>query len=165
MEAVADGRIVAQAIDRFLNGDMENVPRLPFNSRKEPSLKHVDPCHFSAYPKKARSIMPELTRAQREQSFAEVELGFESADAIAEAARCLECDCQANTACDLRDYATEYHAEQTFTCSVDVKNHDAWQAQRQRDHRHKFSVDRSAGHIPYRNRAVCGCSIAILFLC
>ncbi len=158
VEAVADGRIVAQAIDRFLNGDMENVPRLPFNSRKEPSLKQVDPSHFSAYPKKARSIMPELTRAQREQSFAEVELGFESADAIAEAARCLECGCQANTACDLRDYATEYQAEQTFTCSVDVKNHDAWQTQHQRDHRHKFPVDRSAEFIVFdANRCIsCG---------
>ncbi|GAL19874.1 NAD-dependent formate dehydrogenase alpha subunit [Vibrio maritimus] len=32
-------------------------------------------------------------------------------DAIAEAARCLECGCQANTQCDLRDYATEYQVD------------------------------------------------------
>ncbi|EKK9985628.1 formate dehydrogenase subunit alpha [Vibrio vulnificus] len=158
VEAVADGRIAAQAIDRFFDGDMENIPLKPFNSRKEQKLKQVDPLHFSHLQKVARTIMPELTSQQREQSFEEVELGFDNAEAMAEAARCLECGCQANTSCDLRDYATEYGAEQHFHYSVNIKSHDEWQALRQNDPRHKYPIDHSSEFIVFdANRCIsCG---------
>ncbi|EIE1224327.1 formate dehydrogenase subunit alpha [Vibrio vulnificus] len=158
VEAVADGRIAAQAIDRFFDGDMENIPLKPFNSRKEQKLKQVDPLHFSHLQKVARTIMPELTSQQREQSFEEVELGFDNAEAMAEAARCLECGCQVNTSCDLRDYATEYGAEQHFHYSVDIKSHDEWQALRQNDPRHKYPIDHSSEFIVFdANRCIsCG---------
>ncbi|EJO2018825.1 formate dehydrogenase subunit alpha [Vibrio vulnificus] len=158
VEAVADGRIAAQAIDRFFDGDMENIPLKPFNSRKEQKLKQVDPLHFSHLQKVARTIMPELTSQQREQSFEEVELGFDNAEAMAEAARCLECGCQVNTSCDLRDYATEYGAEQHFHYSVDIKIHDEWQALRQNDPRHKYPIDHSSEFIVFdANRCIsCG---------
>ncbi|EJT1340639.1 formate dehydrogenase subunit alpha [Vibrio vulnificus] len=158
VEAVADGRIAVQAIDRFFDGDMENIPLKPFNSRKEQKLKQVDPLHFSHLQKVARTIMPELTSQQREQSFEEVELGFDNAEAMAEAARCLECGCQVNTSCDLRDYATEYGAEQHFHYSVDIKSHDEWQALRQNDPRHKYPIDDSSEFIVFdANRCIsCG---------
>ncbi|EPW5498239.1 formate dehydrogenase subunit alpha [Vibrio vulnificus] len=158
VEAVADGRIAAQAIDRFFDGDMENIPLKPFNSRKEQKLKQVDPLHFSHLQKVARTIMPELTSQQREQSFEEVELGFDNAEAMAEAARCLECGCQVNTSCDLRDYATEYGAEQHFHYSVNIKSHDEWQALRQNDPRHKYTIDHSSEFIVFdANRCIsCG---------
>ncbi len=158
VEAVADGRIAAQAIDRFFDGDMENIPLKPFNSRKEQKLKQVDPLHFSHLKKVARTIMPELTSQQREQSFEEVELGFDNAEAMAEAARCLECGCQVNTSCDLRDYATEYGAEQHFHYSVNIKSHDEWQALRQNDPRHKYPIDHSSEFIVFdANRCIsCG---------
>ncbi|EOK5762799.1 formate dehydrogenase subunit alpha [Vibrio vulnificus] len=158
VEAVADGRIAAQAIDRFFDGDMENIPLKPFNSRKEQKLKQVDPLHFSHLQKVARTIMPELTSQQREQSFEEVELGFDNAEAMAEAARCLECGCQVNTSCDLRDYATEYGAEQHFHYSVNIKSHDEWQALRQNDPRHKYPFDHSSEFIVFdANRCIsCG---------
>ncbi|HAS8422635.1 TPA: formate dehydrogenase subunit alpha [Vibrio vulnificus] len=158
VEAVADGRIAAQAIDRFFDGDMENIPLKPFNSRKEQKLKQVDPLHFSHLQKVARTIMPELTSQQREQSFEEVELGFDNAEAMAEAARCLECGCQVNTSCDLRDYATEYGAEQHFHYSVDIKSHDEWQVLRQNDPRHKYPIDHSSEFIVFdANRCIsCG---------
>ncbi|MGL0951888.1 formate dehydrogenase subunit alpha [Vibrio vulnificus] len=158
VEAVADGRIAAQAIDRFFDGDMENIPLKPFNSRKEQKLKQVDLLHFSHLQKVARTIMPELTSQQREQSFEEVELGFDNAEAMAEAARCLECGCQVNTSCDLRDYATEYGAEQHFHYSVDIKSHDEWQALRQNDPRHKYPIDHSSEFIVFdANRCIsCG---------
>ncbi|ENI8074010.1 formate dehydrogenase subunit alpha [Vibrio vulnificus] len=158
VEAVADGRIAAQAIDRFFDGDMENIPLKPFNSRKEQKLKQVDPLHFSHLQKVARTIMPELTSQQREQSFEEVELGFDNAEAMAEAARCLECGCQVNTSCDLRDYATEYGAEQHFHYSVNIKSHDEWQALRQNDPRHKYPIDHSSEFIVFdANRCIsCG---------
>ncbi|MCJ0802504.1 formate dehydrogenase subunit alpha [Vibrio vulnificus] len=158
VEAVADGRIAAQAIDRFFDGDMENIPLKPFNSRKEQKLKQVDPLHFSHLQKVARTIMPELTSQQREQSFEEVELGFDNAEAMAEAARCLECGCQVNTSCDLRDYATDYGAEQHFHYSVNIKSHDEWQALRQNDPRHKYPIDHSSEFIVFdANRCIsCG---------
>ncbi|MGF1690708.1 formate dehydrogenase subunit alpha [Photobacterium kagoshimensis] len=113
IEAVADGRVAAEAIDRFFNGSMEHIPVKPFNSQKAPKLKQVDTKQFESLKKVMRSVMPELTSKERELSFAEVETGFSNEDAIREAERCLECGCQANTDCKLRDFATEYKVEET----------------------------------------------------
>ncbi|CAE6957738.1 Belongs to the prokaryotic molybdopterin-containing oxidoreductase family [Vibrio sp. B1FIG11] len=158
VEAVGDGRVAAKAIDLFLNGDMADMPKAAFNSRKEKKLSQVDPLHFENIQKVARSIMPELTPAQREQSFAEVELGFDNEEAMKEAARCLECGCQANTDCALRDYSTEYEAEQSFDFSLQVKSHQDWLDLRAKDLRHKYEVDRSSEFIEFdANRCIsCG---------
>ncbi|WGS61964.1 formate dehydrogenase subunit alpha [Vibrio lentus] len=164
VEAVGDGRIAAQAIDRFFNGDMNQIPDKPFNSRKQKQLKSVDPEQYKSIQRMARKIMPELTPEQREQSFEEVETGFDNADAIAEAARCLECGCQANTDCDLRDYSTEYKATQTHPeYKIDVASNDSWQAIRAEETkvgltRQKFAVDDSSEFIIFdANRCIsCG---------
>ncbi|CAH1531741.1 Formate dehydrogenase-O, major subunit [Vibrio owensii] len=158
VEAVGDGRVAAKAIDLFLNGDMADMPKAAFNSRKEKKLSQVDPLHFENIQKVARSIMPELTPAQREQSFAEVELGFDNEEAMKEAARCLECGCQANTDCSLRDYSTEYEAEQSFDFSLQIKSHQDWLDLRAKDLRHKYEVDRSSEFIEFdANRCIsCG---------
>ncbi|HFN0386898.1 TPA: FAD-dependent oxidoreductase, partial [Vibrio parahaemolyticus] len=63
VEAVGDGRVAAKAIDLFLHGDMADMPKPAFNSRKEKKLAQVDPLHFENIQKVARSIMPELTPA------------------------------------------------------------------------------------------------------
>ncbi|MCG9545806.1 formate dehydrogenase subunit alpha [Vibrio sp. Isolate33] len=164
VEAVGDGRIAAQAIDRFFNGDMENIPAKPFNSRKHNQLKAVDPEQYKSIQRMARKIMPELTPEQREQSFEEVETGFDNTDAIAEATRCLECGCQANTDCDLRDYSTEYKATQTHPeYKIDVASNESWQAIRAEESkvgstRQKFAVDDSSEFIIFdANRCIsCG---------
>ncbi|MFS1468428.1 formate dehydrogenase subunit alpha [Vibrio lentus] len=164
VEAVGDGRIAAQAIDRFFNGDMNQIPAKPFNSRKQKQLKAVDPEQYKSIQRMARKIMPELTPEQREQSFEEVETGFDDTDAIAEAARCLECGCQANTDCDLRDYSTEYKATQTHPeYKIDVASNDSWQAIRAEETkvgltRQKFAVDDSSEFIIFdANRCIsCG---------
>ncbi|MGR5261029.1 formate dehydrogenase subunit alpha [Vibrio astriarenae] len=158
VEAVADGRIVAQAIDRFFDGNMEQIPVTPFNARKGKSVKQVDPEQFSRIQTVARKIMPELTSAQREQSFAEVELGFDNHEAMAEAARCLECGCQANTSCDLRDYSTEYSAQQSFDGVVEIQSNAEWQNLRGSDNRQKFAIDDSSEFIVFdANRCIsCG---------
>ncbi|MDN3696246.1 formate dehydrogenase subunit alpha [Vibrio cortegadensis] len=158
VEAVGDGRIAAEAMDRFFNGDMENIPVTPFNSRKEKKLKQIDPLQFENLQKVARKIMPELTAEQRAQSFDEVETGFDNADAIAEAARCLECGCQANTDCDLRDYSTEYGAVQTFDHAIDIQSNYYWQENRCKESRQKFEVDSSSEFVIFdANRCIsCG---------
>ncbi|MEH0664689.1 formate dehydrogenase subunit alpha [Vibrio scophthalmi] len=156
IEAVADGRIAAQAIDRFFKGTMASLPVKPFNARKEPSVNKVDPAQFKKIEQVKRMIMPELSTEQRECSFDEVELGFDNDQAMAEAARCLECGCQANTDCALRDYATTYQAEQHHPQSVKVQSAADWQAVR--DERHKFCVDSSSEFIVFdANRCIsCG---------
>lgn len=164
VEAVGDGRIAAQAIDRFFNGDMDSIPAKPFNSRKHKQLKAVDPEQYKSIQRMARKIMPELTPEQREQSFEEVETGFDNADAIAEAARCLACGCQANTNCDLRDYSTEYKATQTHPeYKIDIASNESWQAIRTEEAkvgstRQKFAVDNSSEFIIFdANRCIsCG---------
>ncbi len=141
IEAVADGRKAALAIDQFLHGDMIDPVR-PFNACKAPTLKLVDPAQFAHLKQIARSIMPHLAVAEREGSFAEVEHGLSDADARNEASRCLECGCQANTNCALRDYATEYKVEQSAL--------DTSQCQ-------KFAVDNSSEFIVFDANRCIGC--------
>ena len=143
IQAIGDGRIAANAIDRFFNGTMEYIPLKPFNSQKAPKLKQVDPTQYKVILKAMRSVMPALSVEEREMNFEEVETGFENVEALREAARCLECGCQKNTDCKLRDFATEYKVEETAI------NMDACQ---------KFEVDTSSEFIVFdANRCIsCG---------
>ena len=143
IEAVADGRIAAEAIDRFFAGDMENIPVKQFNSQKARKLKQVDTAQFDSIKQAMRSVMPELSPLQRELSFAEVETGFDNDEAMREAARCLECGCQANTDCQLRDFATEYEVADTHVSQEGCQ---------------KFAVDDSSEFIVFdANRCIsCG---------
>ncbi len=111
IEAIYDGRIAAQSIDRYLSGEMMIDPVMLFDSKKEKKLKDVDPAHYKQYKRINRFKMPELEPEKRNSNFAEVELGFTNETAIAEAERCLECGCQVNETCDLRKYATEHNIE------------------------------------------------------
>ena len=108
IEAIADGRKAFQAIERFLDGMLVELPASKFDSKKEKRLKDVDPKEFAQYEKIARMIMPELDATERATNFEEVETGFEDNDACAEAKRCLECGCHVNETCDLRKYSTDY---------------------------------------------------------
>ncbi|MDO9577714.1 MAG: FAD-dependent oxidoreductase [Candidatus Cloacimonadales bacterium] len=108
IEAIADGRKAAEAIDRFLNGFSMIDPIKKFDSKKEKLLKDIDPKFYEDYEESPRSIMPELEPNARCSNFKEVELGFSDEEGIAEANRCLECGCQVNETCALREYSTEY---------------------------------------------------------
>ena len=108
IEAIADGRKAAEAIDRFLNNQPMIDPIKLFDSKKEKKLKDIDPEEFEQYEEISRFRMPELEPRLRTFNFKEVEIGYEEEDALAEADRCLECGCNVNETCDLRKYATEY---------------------------------------------------------
>jgi heterodisulfide reductase subunit A2 len=87
IEAIAAGKRAAVSIDRFLQGrDLKG-------GREEEAIKARDiQVAIPAGTKKApRSIMPELTVAERRTNFREVTLGFTKEMAIAEAERCLSC--------------------------------------------------------------------------
>ena len=85
----------------------------PYSSRFwkknwDSGLEDIDPKEFEQYEEIPRFKMPELDPKVRASNFKEVETGFEEEDARAEADRCLECGCNVNETCDLRNYATEY---------------------------------------------------------
>ncbi|MFP4057676.1 MAG: FAD-dependent oxidoreductase [Candidatus Brocadiia bacterium] len=91
VEAIADGRRAAAAIDRFLAGESLEPPPPPIEPRAvEPQAaltRHVET------PDEPRVEVPEQPAADRVGGFQEVELPLAEADARREAARCLACGC------------------------------------------------------------------------
>lgn len=109
IEAVADGKIAAKSIDRFLRGKvMASIPE--FNSRKSDKIKDMDPEEFAEIPRKDRLKARELGLVERQFNHKEVEVSFGEIEAKEEAERCLECGCMVNMSCLLREYSTEYGA-------------------------------------------------------
>ncbi|MDY6916189.1 MAG: FAD-dependent oxidoreductase, partial [Candidatus Cloacimonadota bacterium] len=111
IEAIADGRKAATAIDRYLKGKIMLNPVKVFNSVKEKKLAEIDTTEYEQYEKEDRLLMPELDPEKRATNFKEVELGFDEEDAIKEAKRCLECGCMVKETCDLRKFATDYEVD------------------------------------------------------
>ncbi len=147
--AVADGRKAADAIEKLLTQGLTcELSPAEFNSIKAKKTAELSHELYPEVKAEPRVQMPELGKLARALNFDEVELGFIPDTAIKEAARCLECACQANTDCKLRDYATEY--------KVDGSSLDQSQAR-------KFSVDNSAPFITFdANRCIsCGACVDI----
>ncbi len=111
IEAIADGRAAAGAIDRYLNVASLRPPRLPFDAKKGASLKEVSTEEFEEIEKVSRVQMREISHQEASTTFKEVELGFSAEEAVTEAERCLECGCQVNESCKLREFCTIYGAE------------------------------------------------------
>ncbi|MBV7314730.1 formate dehydrogenase subunit alpha [Shewanella sp. NIFS-20-20] len=146
--AIGDGRRASEAIHKQLTtGLVCDLVQQPFNATKgKLSNPQLDPSLYANVAKHERFKMAELSRQARQGNFDEVELGFSNDHALQEAARCLECACQANTQCSLRDYATEY--------KVDSSSLDTQDCQR-------FMVDKSAAFIQFdANRCIsCGACV------
>ena len=111
VEAIADGRLAAENIDKFASGVALNKPDFVFESKREKRLKLIDPKVYAIYEKINKVHAKDIEIADRKWSFNEVELCLSEADAAAEAKRCLECKCRVNATCSLRKYATEYEAK------------------------------------------------------
>jgi heterodisulfide reductase subunit A-like polyferredoxin len=106
VEAMADGKRSARAIDNLLDGrelaadlDPPTMPPEPMTSEERLTLRIETEAAD-------RVEMPHLDAAERTSSFDEVELGYTEEMAMAEAARCLNCgvcsECgQCITACDV----------------------------------------------------------------
>jgi formate dehydrogenase major subunit len=111
IEAIADGRLAAEAMDRFLKG--EALASMPprFDAKKGTKVREISPEEYSIFDKIARFKMPEIPVSQAKTTFDEVETGFCESDARAEADRCLECGCQVNQTCMLREYCTDYKVD------------------------------------------------------
>jgi len=99
----------------------------PYNHVKAKNYKEIDPVTFvneknEPVEKIEKIHMPMLTKEQRNQNFNEVELGYSQEQAKREAQRCLECGCADADECKLRQYATDYNADQ-FAFGGDQKTH------------------------------------------
>ena len=86
IEAIASGRQVAISIDRYLGGEgVLHEPSLQVD--KEPWLGREE-----GFGDRHRVEMPRLPLERRAKGFEEIELGFDEAQAMEEASRCLRCD-------------------------------------------------------------------------
>ena len=142
--AIGDGRKAAIAIDKLLHQGLTcELNASAFNATKAQKTGSLSAELYPHIAPQKRAKMPELSAVQRLLNYSEVELGFLPNAAMMEAARCLECACQANTDCQLRDYATAHN--------IDAKVLDSSQAR-------QFSVDKSSPFIQFDpNRCIsCG---------
>ncbi|SHG82106.1 formate dehydrogenase subunit alpha [Ferrimonas marina] len=111
VEAIGEGRRGAEAMLTLFKTGQLAAPSPQFNARKAKDLADVEARYLDQVPFKNRLVMPERDSKERITGFDEVELGFNEAQAIEEAARCLACGCQKSQSCDLRDYASEYRIQ------------------------------------------------------
>src|SRR5690554_5215631 len=101
IRSVAQGKEVAYSIWQFLNNlPLQGEPRL-FNSRFGKLVQE----EFAEY-------LKESVDAPGTSPCNGVQHGFTEEEAIAEAKRCLRCDCRAIDECKLRLYADAYKADQ-----------------------------------------------------
>ncbi|WP_076416289.1 formate dehydrogenase subunit alpha [Shewanella sp. UCD-KL12] len=155
--AVADGRKAAVAIEKLLTQGLScELISKEFNATKAIKTSSLSASLYPHTAKQAKEKMPELSLKHRAFNFNEIELGFKPSAAMKEAARCLECACQANTDCKLRDYASEYRAD--ITTNNATKNKDAELAPPRR-----YAVDNTSPFITFdANRCIsCGACVDI----
>ncbi|OAN13032.1 NADPH-dependent glutamate synthase small subunit [Photobacterium jeanii] len=134
IEAIADGKTAAEAIDAFLNQGLANMATTSQNAftlNKDSKQKYIHSTHLTDVTKVMRALakgqteqqqevrfsdamthilrlsVPELTLEQRDKSFDEVEKGVTQQAASIEAQRCMACGCEHRNQCALRDYASQ----------------------------------------------------------
>ncbi len=88
IDAIADGKRAASAIDELLGGDGEIECARTVAAVDE----SYDGKRESGFADLKRAGVPTLPLAERHDGFREVELGLSSEEAVQEACRCLQCD-------------------------------------------------------------------------
>jgi NADH-quinone oxidoreductase subunit F len=102
VEAVADGNVVAAAVDEWLTTGRLSRPHLGLSRHDLPLTHDLD-----AYARAHRPQTPRLPVQQRSDNFVEVELGFDEHTAREESRRCLRCDLEWLDACGFERPAVE----------------------------------------------------------
>jgi glutamate synthase (NADPH/NADH) small chain len=107
IQAVRQGRLAAEAIDRYLRGiERKPVETHGFNSTYGERDKAPKRFYERVIPA-LRVPVPELPVELRKKNFSEAVTGYEKENARNEALRCLQCRCNTADSCTLRDLATE----------------------------------------------------------
>lgn len=112
IQAIAQGKIAAASCNQYLKGQPIIPEKTEFLSKKDNFQLQLKEEYADKFLKQMREEMPTL-EPQARNNFIEVELGYANQEiAFHETKRCLECGCSAVFTCDLKNYATEYDAEQ-----------------------------------------------------
>ena len=107
VQAVAEGRRAAYAIDAYLKGlDLDAIRTRQTLAEPEPIFLSIVP--FSAEVKEPRLRLKSMPPGVRRQSYVEYEIPYTQQEAMSESQRCLQCTCEAIGFCDLRRQGIEY---------------------------------------------------------
>jgi formate dehydrogenase major subunit len=107
VQAVAEGRRAAYAVDAFLKGmDLAAIRTRQTLAEPQPEFLSIVP--FTSEAKQPRYRMTALEADARNDNYIEYELPYTREDAVAESTRCLQCTCEAIGFCDLRRLGIEY---------------------------------------------------------
>ncbi len=101
VRSVGQGKELAQIIDSFFRTDQLNGLHKRFNS-KFGKLRQLEVAEYLKESNKTDRLQPEKGKAK----------GFTKEEAIAEATRCLHCDCRNIESCKLRNLSDEFGAVQ-----------------------------------------------------
>jgi len=99
VRSVAEGRAAAISVDQFLRGERPGGPPREFSVH----MGRLDPEEID----RLVALASERPRVEPSGD------GFTEAEALAEATRCLHCDCRKPLSCRLRRYAAAYGAKPT----------------------------------------------------
>ncbi len=109
VQAVAEGRRCAYAVDAFLRGtDLADLrsPDVEPLIEWEPGFLSITP--YTDEPKEARHRLRQMPAEKRTKSYVEYEIPYDQTEVMAESSRCLQCTCEAIGSCDLRNLGLEY---------------------------------------------------------
>jgi len=110
IDAIASGRRAARAIGAWLADGEAHHPPEPVLSRRD-VLSPETPEDLEPVQPRHRAPMPARAAADCVRDFDEVEQGYGWDAASDEAARCLQCGCDAYDSCKLRQLADEHGAD------------------------------------------------------
>ena len=107
VQAIAEGRRSAYAVDAFLKGlDLTAIRTRQTLAEPQPEFLSIVP--FTSEIKEPRYRMTAMEADERNDSYIEYELPYTREAAVAESTRCLQCTCEAIGFCDLRRLGIEY---------------------------------------------------------
>jgi len=107
VQAIAEGRRCAYAVDAFLKGkDLAELRQVETLTEWEPGFLSITP--YTDEPKESRHRLTSMPAKERALSYIEYEIPYTAAEVMAESTRCLQCTCEALGNCDLRTLGIEY---------------------------------------------------------
>jgi formate dehydrogenase major subunit len=119
VQAIAEGRRSAYAVDAFLKGlELDAIRTRQTLAEPEPIFLSIVP--FTSEVKEPRYRLTKMDAEIRTHSYVEYELPYTRHEAVSEATRCLQCTCEAIGFCDLRRLGIEY---ETTLPTLEPDNH------------------------------------------
>ena len=107
VQAVAEGRRSAYAVDAYLKGlDLSVIKTRQQLAEPQPDFLSIVP--FTSERKEPRYRLKAMEAEVRNKSYIEYEIPYSREEVVAESTRCLQCTCEAIGFCDLRRLGIEY---------------------------------------------------------